>query len=59
MSHLQTKTLVVFAMGATMDTKVQRSIERENDAYGDIIQEDFIDSYRNLTIKVSLPYAQY
>ena len=42
-------------MGATTNTEVQLSIERENDAYADIIQEDFIDSYRNLTIKVSLP----
>ena len=26
-------------------------IRKENDLYHDIVQEDFIDSYRNLTVK--------
>jgi hypothetical protein len=48
----QTKTVVVFAMGATQNASVQRSIELESQTYGDIIQEDFVDSYKNLTHKV-------
>ena len=38
-------------MGGTLDRKVQRSVEMESQQYGDIIQEDFIDSYKNLTYK--------
>ncbi|XP_068621830.1 uncharacterized protein [Battus philenor] len=33
------------------NTEVQERIETEAEAYGDIIQEGFIDSYNNLTLK--------
>ncbi|XP_066266184.1 beta-1,3-galactosyltransferase 1-like [Branchiostoma lanceolatum] len=44
----------VFAVGMTSDASVQRSLEQENSVYKDIIQENFIDSYRNLTIKTAM-----
>ncbi|CAH0599976.1 unnamed protein product [Chrysodeixis includens] len=45
---------VVFLLGLpTNDNNsvVQRQIVAESEKYGDIIQEDFIDSYNNLTLK--------
>ena len=43
---------VVFMLGDTNgDKKLQDSLEYEAGQYNDIIQEDFIDSYRNLTYK--------
>lgn len=47
----QHKTKLVFVMGQVEDTKVMKKLELENAHYGDIVQEDFIDSYRNLTYK--------
>lgn len=47
----QHKTKLVFVMGQVEDTKVMKKLELENSHYGDIVQEDFIDSYRNLTYK--------
>ena len=42
----------VFVMGKTFDKpEVQSSLEYESEQYGDIIQEDFLDSYKNLTYK--------
>ncbi|XP_078613578.1 beta-1,3-galactosyltransferase 1-like [Branchiostoma floridae x Branchiostoma japonicum] len=41
----------VFAVGLTQDAKMQGDLEQENGVYKDIIQEDFVDSYRNLTLK--------
>jgi len=49
---------VVFVMGRTVganrtdgDDGVQRALEFEAAQYGDIVQEDFHDTYRNLTYK--------
>jgi len=49
---------VVFVMGRTAGTDskgdhhdVQRALEFEAEQYGDIVQEDFLDTYRNLTYK--------
>lgn len=36
------------------DKNIQKKILAENKKHGDIIQEDFIDSYGNLTIKVGM-----
>lgn len=47
----QYKSQIVFVMGRVEDTKVMTKLELENAHYGDIVQEDFIDSYRNLTYK--------
>ncbi|CAH0716791.1 unnamed protein product, partial [Brenthis ino] len=45
---------VVFLLGLPSqdnETEVQEKIEQEVEKYGDIIQEGFIDSYNNLTLK--------
>lgn len=46
------KIKVVFVMGRTNDSlEVQNALEYESDVYRDIVQEDFLDSYHNLTYK--------
>ena len=42
---------IVFMMGRTESTKTNELILLENGIYGDLVQEDFVDSYRNLTYK--------
>ncbi|CAH1784904.1 unnamed protein product [Owenia fusiformis] len=45
------KIRVIFIMGKGLKQKVQDSLMFESETYGDIVQEDFIDSYKNLTYK--------
>ncbi|KAK3084706.1 hypothetical protein FSP39_017750 [Pinctada imbricata] len=45
------QTRLVFILGNPRDEKVQAKLENESRTYHDIIQEDFVDSYRNLSIK--------
>lgn len=40
-----------FLLGATQDTQLQQQVENESRLYGDIIQGNFVDVYRNLTYK--------
>ncbi|KAG5884967.1 hypothetical protein JTB14_000360 [Gonioctena quinquepunctata] len=40
-----------FFIGGTSDSSLQRDLLEESSQYGDIIQENFIDSYYNLTLK--------
>jgi len=42
---------LVFLVGVSVETLVPDALLMESDAYGDIIQEDFLDAYRNLTYK--------
>ncbi|CAF2715251.1 unnamed protein product [Rotaria sp. Silwood2] len=42
---------LVFMIGKTLDNNVMKAIEYENALYHDIVQEDFTDSYKNLTYK--------
>lgn len=42
---------MVFMLGKTSDLNIQQQILNESNAYHDIIQEDFVDSYRNLSYK--------
>ncbi|XP_041350479.1 beta-1,3-galactosyltransferase 1-like [Gigantopelta aegis] len=48
---LTQKVRVVFIMGQVADKHVMESVRMESDLYGDIVQEDFLDSYHNLTYK--------
>ena len=41
----------MFNRGATTEESVQESIARENDEHQDIVQGDFLDTYRNLSYK--------
>ena len=45
------KFKVLFVLGANGDPEMQKAVVEESDKYGDILQEDFIDTYRNLTYK--------
>ena len=42
---------VVFLMGIPKEKPRQEALQLESDTYGDILQESFLDSYRNLTYK--------
>ncbi|XP_022299827.1 beta-1,3-galactosyltransferase 1-like [Crassostrea virginica] len=45
------KARLVFVLGKVAEENVMTKIEMEYNHYGDIVQEDFMDSYRNLTYK--------
>ena len=42
----------VFVLGRSPNKMVEHKVRKENDAFKDIVQADFIDSYYNLTLKV-------
>jgi beta-1,3-galactosyltransferase 1 len=42
---------LVFFMGLPKDESLVNRIKQENDKYGDIVMEDYIDGYKNLTYK--------
>ncbi|XP_046544859.1 beta-1,3-galactosyltransferase 5-like [Haliotis rubra] len=42
---------VVFIMGTVPEAYVMNMVDMEANRYGDIVQENFVDSYRNLTHK--------
>lgn len=42
---------VVFMLGGSKDPEVNDRVRQEADKYRDIVQEDFVDSYQNLTHK--------
>nr|ACO14609.1 Beta-1,3-galactosyltransferase 1 [Caligus clemensi] len=52
---------LVFLIGKTRDMEVQKKIDFESLMYKDILQEDFLDSYRTLSIKsvFMLKYLNY
>ena len=49
-------SIIVFLIGNSQDEVTNNLIREENLIYSDIIQEDFIDSYYNLTIKVMMGF---
>ena len=50
--HYDGNIRVIFMLGKTSDPfKVQNSLFYESEKYGDIVQEDFLDTYTNLTYK--------
>ncbi|KAK6019720.1 N-acetyllactosaminide 3-alpha-galactosyltransferase [Ostertagia ostertagi] len=54
----QYKFTVLFPLGISDDEKVNMKVRREHRTYGDILQTNFIDSYRNLTLK-TYSYSDY
>ncbi len=42
---------LVFMIGKALDQSIMKALEYENEIYQDIVQEDFIDAYKNLTYK--------
>jgi len=42
---------LVFMIGKSLDQNLMKAIAYENELYRDIVQEDFIDAYKNLTYK--------
>lgn len=59
-SELEASVRVVFALGVHPDAQrrsgVQRALVREDQAYGDLIQQDFSDTFHNLTTKLILQF---
>ena len=47
---------VLFLLGRVKDQKVQKQIEHEFTNFGDLLQGDFMDAYRNLTHKGVMAY---
>lgn len=45
------RTNIIFLMGVPDDNGTQEEVLKENQQYQDIVQADFLDVYRNLTIK--------
>lgn len=57
-AELGAEVRVLFALGLHPDTarreEVQRALRREDDRHGDLVQQDFLDSFHNLTRKLLL-----
>lgn len=49
--YLGATVVTMFMLAKTNDIKLQADIEKESQTYQDIVQGNFIDSYRNLTYK--------
>ena len=46
----------VFLLGEVPDAKLRGSVAKENDQFKDVIKENFIDSYENLTYKAIMGF---
>ena len=46
----------VFLLGKTQNSKPEKSLIKESEQFGDIIQENFVDVYRNLTFKTIMGF---
>ena len=49
--HAVGKVQMVFFLGAIHNITLQNRLVYENELYGDLVQEDYADGYRNLTYK--------
>ncbi|KAL1130627.1 hypothetical protein AAG570_011869 [Ranatra chinensis] len=49
--HNISSVRIAFILGITTNVSLQALIEEENDGFRDIIQENFMDTYNNLTVK--------
>ena len=48
--------VVLFLLGKSPDEQINKRVQEESSMYQDIIQEDFLDSYDNLTLKVMMGF---
>lgn len=48
---LKEKVNIAFLLGRTESFQIRMGIKQEYEQYGDIVQEDFLESYRNLSLK--------
>lgn len=48
------QTRLVFMLGSTNDSDVRDQVNLESELYRDIVQQNFHDSYRNLTLKCQM-----
>ncbi|XP_053374373.1 beta-1,3-galactosyltransferase 1-like [Mercenaria mercenaria] len=59
LSHTKNNTANVryaFLLGETANYRLKESVLRENSVYHDIIKEDFVDTYMNLTFKTIMGF---
>ena len=49
--YLQGHVKLAFMLGRSANPVTNEQVRIESDAYGDIVQEDFLDTYANLTLK--------
>ena len=42
---------VIFMLGNSFNDTLQPNVTKESEIYGDILQESFVDTYANLTVK--------
>lgn len=50
-SHHDFAVKILFLLGQTAKNETQAKINTESEVYGDVIQESFLDTYNNLTLK--------
>lgn len=50
-SHQDFSVKILFLLGQTPSNETQAKINTESEVYGDVIQESFLDTYNNLTLK--------
>ncbi|XP_038271970.1 lactosylceramide 1,3-N-acetyl-beta-D-glucosaminyltransferase [Dermochelys coriacea] len=60
-SHLNANIKTVFALGLPTDhmqrAQMQRKLLKEDQKYNDLIQQDFLDTFHNLTLKLLLQFG--
>ena len=54
--HLFPNVHIVFFSGLSANNQTNEMLKLENSIYNDIVQKNFVDSYRNLTLKSNLPF---
>ncbi|CAO1362519.1 unnamed protein product [Diamesa serratosioi] len=50
-AHNESRSVLIFLIGSVNDTQLQSTIEIESNSYGDMVQGNVYDAYRNLTYK--------
>ncbi|XP_077204398.1 lactosylceramide 1,3-N-acetyl-beta-D-glucosaminyltransferase [Paroedura picta] len=60
-SHFNANIKTLFALGQLKDSarreQMQKGLRAEDEKYGDLIQQDFMDTFHNLTIKLLLQFS--